>query len=202
MTTARWTKGTWVGWSLMTFMAVGTAGYAAYAVIASLAGQLPSMMHHFPERTGAAAVHFGVGGLVLLIGPFQFLSGLRAKWPALHRWTGRIYVAGCLWSAIAAFVLATNTNAGGIARTGFSLLAIFWFAATSMALVRARQKNFVEHRKWMIRSYALTLAAVTLRVYLPISLFALELPFAVAYPVISFACWVPNAIIAEWMVRR
>lgn len=53
----------------------------------------------------------------------------------------------------------------------------------------------------MIRSYSLTLAAVTLRIYLPLSL-ALGVPFANAYQVISWLCWLPNIILAEWVVRR
>ncbi len=185
----------------MTVMAIGVAGYGAIAMILSLSGQLPSMVHHFPDRTTAAAVHFGVGGFVLLIGPFQFLPKLRAGWPALHRWTGRMYVAGCLASGVAALVLATDTITGSFATAGFTLLALSWITATSMAFVLALKRKFAEHRRWMIRSYALTLAAVTLRVYLPSSL-ALEIPFEIAYPIISFACWVPNAIVAEWMLRR
>ena len=65
-----------------------------------------------------------------------------------------------------------------------------------MAFVRIRQGNRVDHRRWMIRSYALTLAAVTLRLYLPAS-FGLGVPFASAYPVIAWICWVPNLIVAE-----
>ena len=51
----------------------------------------------------------------------------------------------------------------------------------------------------MVRSYALTLAAVTLRFYLPASL-ANGLPFEAVYAVIAWACWVPNLIVAEWLV--
>ncbi len=199
---AAWTKGTWTGWSVMTFLVIGTAGYAAFAMIASIVGEFPPMMHHFPDRAIAAAVHFGVGGLALLIGPFQFLPGMRAKRPVLHRWMGRVYVVGCLASAIAALVLTTDTLTGPVARVGFSLLAGFWIVTTSMAFLKAWQKDFSAHRRWMIRSYALTLAAVTLRIYLPTSLALLQIPFAIAYPLISYACWVPNAIVAEWMIRR
>jgi len=52
------------------------------------------------------------------------------------------------------------------------------------------------HQRWMIRSLALTFAAVTLRVYLPLSV-AVGLPFDVAYPVIAWVCWVPNLLVAE-----
>lgn len=48
----------------------------------------------------------------------------------------------------------------------------------------------------MIRSYALTLAAVTLRLQLPASAM-LDIPFETAYPAIAFLCWVPNLILAE-----
>jgi uncharacterized membrane protein len=201
MTGKTWNKRTWTGWWLMTILAVGVAGYGALAMMLSLSGQLPSMTHHFPDKTVAAAVHFGVGGFVLLIGPFQFLRGLRAKRPSLHRWTGRFYVAGCLASAVAAIVLATDTITGFTAQVGFTLLALAWITTTTTALVKAMQRKFVVHRRWMIRSYALTLAAVTLRIYLPSSQIA-GIPFETAYPIISFACWVPNVIVAEWMLRR
>ncbi len=53
----------------------------------------------------------------------------------------------------------------------------------------------------MIRSYALTFAAVTLRIYLPLSQIA-GMPFDPAYQTISWLCWVPNLIVAEWIILR
>ena len=53
----------------------------------------------------------------------------------------------------------------------------------------------------MIRSYALTLAAVTLRIYLPGAL-ALGVPYDLAYPPIAWLCWVPNLLVAEWWLLR
>ena len=198
----QWTKRTWVGWSLMTVWAFVIVLYALFAAYGIFAGKLPSMEHHVPSRIAAAAIHFGIGGIALLLGPFQFLPGLRSKRPGLHRWSGRIYVAACLASGIAALVLSIEAMTGVAATAGFGLLAIFWLVTTSMALLKARQRKFSEHRNWMVRSYALTYAAPMLRIYLPLSLFALDFPFEIAYPVISFACWVPNAIFAEWFIRR
>jgi hypothetical protein len=62
------------------------------------------------------------------------------------------------------------------------------------------QRRFVEHRAWMIRSFALTFAAVTLRIYLPI-LEQLPVPFEDGYRAISFLCWVPNLLAAELYLR-
>jgi hypothetical protein len=53
----------------------------------------------------------------------------------------------------------------------------------------------------MIRSYALTFAAVTLRLYLPMALMA-SLDGLASYRAIAFLCWVPNLIVAELWLRR
>ena len=55
------------------------------------------------------------------------------------------------------------------------------------------------HRAWMYRSYALTLAAVTLRIYLPLAGIA-GIGFADSYPAISWMCWVPNLLVVEWFI--
>jgi hypothetical protein len=68
-----------------------------------------------------------------------------------------------------------------------------------MAYRYIRAKNVSAHRDWMLRSYALTLAAVTLRVYLGISQFY-GMDFITAYQAISWMCWVPNLLIVEWFV--
>ena len=198
---ASWTKTTWAGWSVMTLLALGVAAYGAVAAFLSLDGNLPSMTHHFPDRTKAAALHFGVGGLALVLGPWQFLPALRRKVPAVHRWIGRTYVLSCLVSGCAALVLSQQTHTGLDSQVGFVLLAMLWLITTLIGFRRAWDREFRAHREWMIRSFALTLAAVTLRFYLPSSQ-ALGIPFETAYPVIAYACWVPNILIAEWMVRR
>jgi hypothetical protein len=53
----------------------------------------------------------------------------------------------------------------------------------------------------MIRNFSLTFAAVTLRLYLPASL-AAGLPFDTVYPAIAWLCWVPNLVVAEFLLRE
>jgi hypothetical protein len=72
-----------------------------------------------------------------------------------------------------------------------------WFATTAMAYTQIRARNIAAHQQWMIRSYALTLAAMMLRLYVPSAVVA-GIPFESAYPLISWLCWVPNLIVAEW----
>jgi hypothetical protein len=52
----------------------------------------------------------------------------------------------------------------------------------------------------MTRSFALTFAAVTLRIYIPLAL-AAGVGFADSYPAIAWLCWVPNLVVAQFLVR-
>jgi hypothetical protein len=73
--------------------------------------------------------------------------------------------------------------------------------STSAAYVYIRKGDINNHQVWMIRSYALTFAAVTLRIWLPMAQ-ALQIEFIEAYRVIAWLCWVPNLLIAQWIINR
>jgi uncharacterized membrane protein len=146
-------------------------------------------------------VHATAAATALLVAPLQFRAQLRARRPKLHRWLGRLYVTGCLIGGATGLALAVGTTAGPVATAGFGSLALVWLISTTQAWRLAMRRDFVVHREWMIRSFALTLAAVTLRLYLPIAQL-LPVDFADAYRAISFLCWVPNLIVAEAYLRR
>jgi uncharacterized membrane protein len=146
--------------------------------------------------------HIYFGGISLLTGWSQFSKKLRAKRLTLHRLLGKIYVVAVLISAIAGFYAAIYANGGIVAKLGFSFLAIGWFYTTLNAYTTIKRKEIQKHRKWMIRSYSLTLAAVTLRLWMPILPNLLGISFDDSYIIISWLCWVPNIIIAEIYIRK
>ena len=145
-------------------------------------------------------VHVAGAATALLIGPLQFSNRLRSRFRTLHHWIGRAYVVSCLVGGVAGFVLALGASTGLISTIGFGSLAIAWIVTTSLAWRRAMQQRFTEHRAWMIRSFALTFAAVTLRLYLPLAAL-LSLNFDDAYRAISFLSWVPNLVAVELYLR-
>jgi len=100
--------------------------------------------------------------IALLLGPLQFRPGLRRRRPVVHRWTGRVYVVGRLVGGASGLVLAAGTSAGALAQTGFSAVSVLWIYVTAQGWSTARAGRFPEHRRWMILSFALTFAAVTL----------------------------------------
>jgi hypothetical protein len=180
---------------------------AAFSVAVGLYGVSYLVGHPPPPgpATNAArypwlVIHAGSAGLALLIGPWQFFSAIRTRWPIVHRWTGRTYVTLCAIGGPAGLILAWNTSSGDVARYGFLTLAVLWMGATGMAYTQALRRNFIAHRAWMTRSFALTFAAVTLRAYLPFSALP-HLSFAIVYPLTAWISWIPNLAIAEWWLR-
>jgi len=146
-------------------------------------------------------VHAAGAATALLLGPVQFLPAVRRRWPRVHRWTGRTYVVGCLAGGASAIVLAAGVSSGAIAEAGFGALGVVWMHVTGQGWRTARARQWPEHRRWMIRSFAMTFSAVTLRIYMPLA-GVLGFDLMRAYPAIAWLCWVPNAILAELYLRK
>ena len=191
-----------IGLWTMAVLSVGTALVSYRYLFPGAPGAAATILANRFTHLGALTVHAGFAATALLLGPFQFIGAIRRRWPRVHRWIGTTYVACCLTAGAAGLVLSFGSTAGPVATAGFGLLAVFWLVITANAWRLARNRDFVRHQRWMIRSFALTLAAVTLRIYLPIS-GLMHLDFMRAYVAISFLAWVPNLLIAEtWLALR
>lgn len=185
---------------LMTVLAVGLGLFALrYAAPHPFAA--PENVSRNPFAVPFLPIHALLSAVALMVGPFQFQAardGQRRRW---HRLCGRLYVAVCLLSAPAGLILALGATTGPIATAGFGILAILWFFFTLSGYRAAAAHHYADHRRWMIRSYALTFGAVTLRLYLAVAI-ATQMDFAPAYRVISFLAWVPNLLLVELWLRR
>ncbi|MBV1776437.1 DUF2306 domain-containing protein [Burkholderiaceae bacterium DAT-1] len=189
---------------LLALLAFGVAGYALFVYGTMPIGALvhPSMRLTFAAHATAVYIHAFASSIALIIGPLQFSGRIRRRWPQVHRWMGRIYLGvGILAGGVSALYIAQFAYGGLPSRLGFSSLALLWLYTGYHAYSAIRAGNIKQHRTWMLRNVCLTYAAVTLRIYLPVSLVA-QLNFDVTYPAISWLCWVPNALFAEWYVRR
>lgn len=148
----------------------------------------------------ALAIHASSAAIALVLGPFQIVNGFRVRWRTLHRRLGWIYCGAVLVGGLAAVPLSLRASAGPIAAAGFMALALAWLLTTGLAVWAAVQRRFGEHRRWMLRSYALTAAAITLRIYLPLSA-VLALPPEASYRAIAWMCWVLNLAAVEIYLR-
>jgi uncharacterized membrane protein len=156
---------------------------------------------HFARYIFRLRLHIAGGIGALLAGPWQFSQKLRSRALNFHRWLGRFYLLEVALGSIAGFAMALVSLEGLSTHFGFGILAVLWFLTGLQAYRMVRKGNIEAHRRWMIRNFALTLAAVTLRLYMPLMLVILHWPFPRAFITVSWLCWVPNLLIAEWMVR-
>ncbi len=190
--------------ALLAVLCLAIAGYAivAYGFLPIGAAVHPLMRPNFSEVRIAVYAHVFAAVFAMALGPFQFMTRLRARRPALHRLLGRLYLGvGVLVGGLAGLFLATRAFGGPVSRFGFGALALLWLYTGLRAYRAIRAGDVARHRRWMLRNFALTFAAVTLRLWVPAAIIA-GLSFEVAYPVIAWLCWVPNAITAELLLRR
>jgi len=193
-----------LGMAISLFLIFGVALYAVIGYMLMPMGALvhPDMSAGFISNAQAIYVHAFSASVAMALGPFQFSSRIRSKYPVVHIWTGRSYLLiGVLVGGVSGLYIAQFAFGGTTAVLGFSFLAVLWLYTGLRAYVAIRRRDFAEHQKWMIRNYALTLAAVTLRLYVPLSVMA-GLEFAMAYSYIAWLCWVPNLAVAEWRYVR
>lgn len=206
-------------WTVVLLTSLGIVGYvvATYAQAGlPLDGSRGGLAATYAKRPLgiqlAFYVHIVAASVALLAGPFQFSSALRRRSRALHRWTGRVYLAGVGLGAPAAFVMSFVSSIAFDGFFGFGGLALLWAGTTWRAYRAVRGGDLANHRAWMIRSFALTYAAVTLRAWLGILILLQTITadgpvdgahvFDTAYAVLPFLAWLPNLVVAEFLIRR
>lgn len=183
-------------WWLMLITSVAIAVYGTRYFI------LPTTDPHFARYLLPLRFHIAGGIGALLAGPWQFSTKLRERALDVHRWIGRFYLVEVALGSIAGLVMSVVSGEGLPTHLGFGVLAVLWFFTGLQAYRKIRRGEVEAHRRWMIRNFALTLAAVTLRNWLPLMLFALHWSFHASYIIVSWLCWVPNLLVAEWMIAR
>jgi uncharacterized membrane protein len=189
----------WPALGLATVILLSTAiGLYAVAFQLRLAGA-PEFFQKFDASPVLAGMHVIGGAIVLLVGGLQFWRPLRRAYPTVHRWLGRLYLTFVLVGGIGGLALAPQSNGGVVTHFGFGMLAVLWLFSGWQAYSAIRRGDVQNHQAWMMRNFALTFGAVTLRIYL--GLFALAgVDFASTYQTVAWLSWVPNLIFIEWYV--
>lgn len=156
-----------------------------------------------PWYLPAFYVHVFTAILALPAGFTQFSRYIRNHYPAFHRWNGKIYVFIILcFGAPSGFIIGIYANGGWSSQIAFCLLAVFWFYFTFKAYSKARKKDFSAHRKFMYRSFALTLSAITLRAWKYILIETLHPRPMDVYRIVAWMGWVLNLLIAEFIIYK
>ena len=140
---------------------------------------------------------------ILMAGLTQFSSGLLKSAAWVHRWVGKMYVFFVLViSGPAAMVMALYANGGVFAKVSFLLLGSLWWWFTFKGFRLILKGKVEEHRAFMIRSYALSLSAITLRVIQYMVAYFTDWDYEVFYTYNAWISWIINMVLAEIYIGR
>lgn len=199
-----------MAWIIGTILAISISGYAIVQyfilganksgfVIAKIS--LGDVLNHFWYIM--LYIHVFASLFALAIGPFLLSSKIRNKNRERHKQIGKVYYLCILFGGLTGLYLAFEATGGIISTLGFSFLSIFWIATAGIALFKIRNGQVQQHRRWMIRNYSLTFAAVTLRIWLLTFILIAGIEnYETSYIIISWLCWMPNLLIAEFYVNK
>jgi uncharacterized membrane protein len=150
-------------------------------------------------------IHIVGGILALLLGPLQFSDRLRKKLPRVHRTVGKVYLIAILISAplaiylgIAHVLLASKDYVGGV---GISSMGFAWLCTAAMAYVAIRNRNFVQHKEWMIRNYVITFGFVTIRLIIELTMKNFTIEFLQIRAIATWASWAFPLLITEFILQ-
>ena len=188
-----------IAWWLVVFFATAIAAYGFTFATVGEKMFAPQLADSFRARPWAILSHAFIGSVGLITGALQFHRGLLRR-RRLHRAIGTLYITASVLTGVVGLYLARFAFGGLTTSLGFGALAIALLVTTAVAYARIRRRNIASHREWMIRSYSLMFAAVTLRIWLPL-LIVLFGRFTPAYMVVAWVCWVPNILFAEALIR-
>ena len=170
-------------------------------------------MPAFPGYYPLLVAHIFLGSVVLLAACLQVWPWLRQHHPRVHRTSGRIYVAAALPASVCVMIIAPLTLHGANAQVANSILAMLWFGTTLAGYRAVRQGRYLDHRRWMLRSFALSFSIIANRVWLMV-LFAVFVPelftgaevdpaaLEQAIGVSTWISWLVNLLVVQWWLDR
>lgn len=161
------------------------------------------LIYHLKYWRASFYVHVFTSPIVIISGLFQFNRWILKNYARIHRISGYAYILTVLFiTGPAAFIMSLWANGGRIAQFSFVLLSILWIFFTYSAYHHVKKGSIDRHAKWMLRSYALTLSAVTLRFYAYLfDVFNLDLGPKETYILLAYIAWIPNLLIAELLIK-
>ncbi|WP_245887158.1 DUF2306 domain-containing protein [Umezawaea tangerina] len=193
----------WFLWGLLTVLALGIAGYFVPPYLVG-GTTVPDLDRTTPGYYTSLVLHAVPAGIALVTGPWQFIPRLRTRFPRLHRITGRVYLVSVVVASLVAVYSSAVTKSGFPLQVAFFVLIAAWLYTAAKAYRAIRRREVQLHRIWMVRNYALTFAAVTLRLYqLPLLVLMNSVTWLEYKDVYTVSAWLSllgNVLVAEYFI--
>jgi uncharacterized membrane protein len=159
-------------WTAVIFLALIGLGVATRRTVVLLKPAAVSARNNpaaaldaaFADRRTFTLLHILPAMLFMVLGPLQFVRSLRAKYPRMHRWSGRIFLTASAIVGVTGLTLAFGKTIGGVdEKAAVVLFGSFFLIALAKGLWHTLRREFAQHREWMLRGYAIGLAVATIR---------------------------------------
>ena len=158
---------------------------------------------HITAWRWAFYTHITCSIFVLILGGLQFVPAIVKKYTRVHRRMGKAYIILVLGlSAPSGLIMGFYANGGVVSKISFVLLSLLWWLFTFLAYRQIKKKNIESHINFMYRSYALTLSAITFRIYVMLVPHFIHLPAKEMYSLIAWLSWAPNLLVTEILIKN
>ncbi|QRR03095.1 DUF2306 domain-containing protein [Dyadobacter sandarakinus] len=173
-------------------------------------GVLPKLYQtNAATATTGIGMHFAAGGIILILGSIQLIDSVRLRFPAAHRWIGRIYITACLFASVGGliFIVVTGTIGGTVMNIGFGLYGILMGLSAVQTYRHAVKRNTEAHRLWALRLYALAIGSWLYRMDYGFWIMLTNgLGHAKGFrgpfdQIMAFFFYIPNLLVVEALVR-
>jgi len=149
-----------------------------------------------------AYLHIGPAILYLIGAPFQLAYRIRSRHYTFHRRLGRVLLVSGLVCGVFAVIFGAFYSYGGPVQAVASVVFGSWFLACLVNAFRAiRRDDVVNHRRWMIRAFAIGIGVGTIRIWIYLLTEADLLNFPDSFAAAFWLSFVMHAAFAEWWLR-
>jgi hypothetical protein len=114
----------------------------------------------------AFAAHALGAGIIAFGGALQLMPFIRKRFPAFHRWNGRLFLLTVTGLSLSGFYLVwiRQTSPSVIEGISTTLNGVFILSFAALALRTAMARNIASHQRWATRLYLVSNAQWFLRV--------------------------------------
>ena len=149
-------------------------------------------------------IHIVCAAVYALLGVLQFLPAFRGRHRAWHRRAGRVLAAaGLLVAGSAVWMTLAYARQPGTGDLLFFSRLVFGTALAAflvLGITAVRRGDLIAHRAWMIRAYAIAIAAGT-QVFTEGFSESIFGAGPLQDDLAKVSAWVINLLIAEWIIR-
>jgi uncharacterized membrane protein len=160
----------------------------------------------FAAHPRVTLTHVAAGGVFLFLGPLQFSSSIRRRYPALHRWCGRLLMLLAVLTGVSGLYFGLFVPFSGRAEaTVIALVGVLLLGSIARAYVAIRRYEVERHREWMIRAFALGVGISTVRLVAAVLDVALT-PYGITperlFVLSLWIGWLLTVVAAELWIRH